>query len=173
MIHPDKKGIVIFPNHGSAELGKGIEKQSGNKQLFRFMKKTSKKYQVLIEKTDTGFSAMVMDLPVFTTGTSIENLSSNIIEALNLYLEERNEFVDFGNIKLNMDFQLFFQNYKILNVKFLAKRIGINASLLSQYVRGIKSPSQKQISKILNGINEVGEELKDLALINNFTLKKK
>ncbi|MEQ8360276.1 MAG: type II toxin-antitoxin system HicB family antitoxin [Cytophagales bacterium] len=137
------------------------------------MKKTSKKYQVLIEKTDTGFSAMVMDLPVFTTGTSIENLSSNIIEALNLYLEERNEFVDFGNIKLNMDFQLFFQNYKILNVKFLAKRIGINASLLSQYVRGIKSPSQKQISKILNGINEVGEELKDLALINNFTLKKK
>ncbi|MEQ8517592.1 MAG: helix-turn-helix transcriptional regulator [Cytophagales bacterium] len=72
-----------------------------------------------------------------------------------------------------MDFQLFFQNYKILNVKFLAKRIGINASLLSQYVRGIKSPSQKQISKILNGINEVGEELKDLALINNFTLKKK
>ncbi len=26
MIHPNKKGFIIFPNHGSAELGKGIEK---------------------------------------------------------------------------------------------------------------------------------------------------
>jgi predicted RNA binding protein YcfA (HicA-like mRNA interferase family) len=25
MHHPTKKGIVIFPNHGSQELGKGLE----------------------------------------------------------------------------------------------------------------------------------------------------
>ncbi len=23
--HPEKKGIVIFPNHGSSDLGKGLE----------------------------------------------------------------------------------------------------------------------------------------------------
>jgi len=25
MRHPSKKGIVIFPNHGSSDLGKGLE----------------------------------------------------------------------------------------------------------------------------------------------------
>jgi len=25
MRHPNKKGMVVFPNHGSDELGKGLE----------------------------------------------------------------------------------------------------------------------------------------------------
>ncbi|WP_445385747.1 type II toxin-antitoxin system HicA family toxin [Robiginitalea sp. IMCC44478] len=25
--HPQRKGILIFPNHGSRELGKGLQKQ--------------------------------------------------------------------------------------------------------------------------------------------------
>lgn len=27
LIHPSKKGILIFPNHGSQELGRGLEKK--------------------------------------------------------------------------------------------------------------------------------------------------
>jgi len=27
LIHPKIKGIIIFPNHGSKELGKGLEKK--------------------------------------------------------------------------------------------------------------------------------------------------
>ena len=27
LIHPKIKGIIIYPNHGSKELGKGIEKK--------------------------------------------------------------------------------------------------------------------------------------------------
>jgi predicted RNA binding protein YcfA (HicA-like mRNA interferase family) len=27
MIHPDKSGILIFPDHGSREIGKGLEKK--------------------------------------------------------------------------------------------------------------------------------------------------
>lgn len=27
LTHPNSKGIVIFPNHGSKELGKGLEKK--------------------------------------------------------------------------------------------------------------------------------------------------
>jgi len=27
LMHPTKKGVIIFPNHGSAELGKGLEKK--------------------------------------------------------------------------------------------------------------------------------------------------
>jgi predicted RNA binding protein YcfA (HicA-like mRNA interferase family) len=35
LVHPTKKGPIIFPNHGSAEVGKGLEskilKQAGLK----------------------------------------------------------------------------------------------------------------------------------------------
>ncbi len=35
LVHPTKKGVLIFPNHGSAELGKGLQnklfKQAGIK----------------------------------------------------------------------------------------------------------------------------------------------
>jgi predicted RNA binding protein YcfA (HicA-like mRNA interferase family) len=27
MLHETKKGIIIFPNHGSQEMGKGLEKK--------------------------------------------------------------------------------------------------------------------------------------------------
>ena len=27
MIHETKKGLIIFPNHGSQEIGKGLEKK--------------------------------------------------------------------------------------------------------------------------------------------------
>ncbi len=27
MKHPEKKGIIIFPNHGSGEIGKGMERK--------------------------------------------------------------------------------------------------------------------------------------------------
>ena len=113
------------------------------------MVKSKKKYSVIIEKTGTGYSAMVKDLPVYTSGDKIEKLTSNILEALNFYLEEQNEYVDFENIVLTLDFKLFFQQYKILNAKFIAQRIGINPTLFSQYVRGRKNPSKKQVKKIL------------------------
>jgi predicted RNase H-like HicB family nuclease len=130
------------------------------------MVKSKKKYSVIIEKTGTGYSAMVKDLPVYTSGDKIEKLTSNILEALNFYLEEQNEYVDFENIVLTLDFKLFFQQYKILNAKFLAQRIGINPTLFSQYVRGRKNPSQKQVKKILKGIHELAYELTELSLIS-------
>jgi hypothetical protein len=38
----------------------------------------------------------------------------------------------------------------------------MNASLLSQYVRGKKQPSKKQAQRILEGIREIGAELASL-----------
>ena len=68
-------------------------------------------------------------------------------------------------IKLNLDFKQFFQFYKVLNANFLAKRIGMNPKLLSQYVRGKKQPSQKQSEKIIQGVQQIGQELADICLI--------
>jgi hypothetical protein len=41
----------------------------------------------------------------------------------------------------------------------------MNQSLLAQYTSGVKTPSQKQLKKIVAGIHSIGEELNDLTLL--------
>jgi len=62
-------------------------------------------------------------------------------------------------------FAAIFQINKVLNANFLAKRIGMNPTLLSQYVRGNKQPSANQANKIIDGINTIGKELAGLSLV--------
>lgn len=129
------------------------------------MKKLKKKIDITVEKTDTGYSAYTTDLSVFTTGKDIPELYANLIEALNLAYEELGYEVTAENLKLKLDLQQFFQYYKVLNANFLAKRIGMNPTLLSQYVRGKKHPSSKQTDKIIRGIQRIGLELADISLV--------
>lgn len=129
------------------------------------MKNLKKKIEVTVEKTDTGYSAFAEDINVFTTANDIPELYVNLIEALNLAYEDLGYIVSAENLKLNLDLQQFFQYYKVLNSNFLAKRIGMNPTLLSQYVRGKKQPSSKQTDKIIQGIHTIGKELADLSLI--------
>ncbi|HZV70605.1 MAG TPA: hypothetical protein VFG10_13720 [Saprospiraceae bacterium] len=68
------------------------------------------------------------------------------------------------NIILEVDLKQFFKYYRVINAKFLAERIGMNESLLSQYVKGRKKPSRQQIERIINGINEIGIELSELRM---------
>jgi predicted RNase H-like HicB family nuclease len=49
-------------------------------------------YRVVVEKSDTGFSASVDELPVYTTGANLQEIEDNIQEALQLYLAERSKF---------------------------------------------------------------------------------
>ena len=129
------------------------------------MKKLKKKIKITIEKTKTGYSAYADDLAVFTTAKDIPSLHKNLIEALNLSYEEKGYFVEADNLKLRFDLQQFFQYYRVINAKFLAKRIGMNPTLLSQYVRGKKRPSSKQTDKIIHGIHIIGKELSDISLV--------
>jgi predicted RNase H-like HicB family nuclease len=122
-----------------------------------------KKVVAKVEKTKTGFSAFAIDYPVFTTGRTISELTKNLAEALNLYFEDDGYRVEEKNIDLEIDLQQFFQFYRVINAKFLADRIGMNPTLLSQYVQGRKKPSLLQTEKILNGIREVGRELSELS----------
>lgn len=127
---------------------------------------TRKKVNAIVEKTETGFSAFAIDYPVFTTGNTISELLDNIVEALNLYFEDDGILVEAKNVNLEIDLKQFFQYYRVINAKFLAKRIGMNATLLSQYVQGRKKPSAAQTEKILNGIHQIGRELSELSLVS-------
>jgi predicted RNase H-like HicB family nuclease len=128
-------------------------------------KATIHKIKVILEKTDTGFSAFASDLPVYTTGRSIAELQQNMTEALELYFEEEKKPSALLEINYEMDLQQFFLYYRVLNTKFLAERIGMNPALISQYVQGRKKPSKLQSTKILNGIQQIGKELSDLSFL--------
>jgi predicted RNase H-like HicB family nuclease len=129
------------------------------------MKTTRKKIKMIVEKTNTGFSAFSEDSPIYTTGKTIPELINNAYEASQLFFEEESVKVNHENIKFEVDFKQFFQYYKVLNSKFLAEKIGMNPTLLSQYVQGHKKPSENQTAKILTGIHQIGQELSDMNLI--------
>jgi len=129
------------------------------------MKTTKKKVNMVVEKTETGFSAFSEDYPVYTTGRTITELIDNAYEAANLYFEDLNIQITHENLKFEIDFKQFFKYYKVINSKFLADKIGMNPTLLSQYVQGHKKPSESQTEKILSGIQQIGKELSEINLI--------
>lgn len=131
------------------------------------MKILKKRISVIVEKTKTGFSAYPLDeqIPVGTTGRTISELQDNILEVLNFYFEDQGYEVTKTNIQLQIDLQQFFQYYKVLNARHLAEKIGMNPTLLSQYVTGKKKPSQVQSKRILVGIQNIGRELSELSFI--------
>jgi len=129
------------------------------------MKTTNKKIKMIVEKTDTGFSAFSKDYPIYTTGRTIPELIDNALDAANLCFEEKGILITHENLKFEIDFKQFFQYYKVINAKFLANKIGMNPTLLSQYVQGRKKPSDAQTEKILLGIHQIGQELSEINLI--------
>lgn len=128
------------------------------------MKNYKGRIKIIVEKTDTGFSAYSEEYPIFTTGRTIPELINNALEATQLNFEDEYRFAH-ENLKFEIDFAQFFQYYKVLNSKFLAEKIGMNPTLLSQYVQGHKKPSEKQTEKILSGIHQIGQELSEMNLI--------
>ena len=109
---------------------------------------------MILEKTNTGFSAYALDYPVYTTAETIPELLENAFEATKLYFKEEKVHLERDMIKFEIDFTQFFKYYRVLNAKFLAERIGMHPTLLSQYIQGIKTPSQKQTQKIIHGIQK-------------------
>lgn len=58
-----------------------------------------------------------------------------------------------------------FDYFDWINVSKVAKRIGINSSLLRQYRSGNTYISEKQASKIEHGIHELSKELASVSLM--------
>lgn len=55
--------------------------------------------------------------------------------------------------------QRFFLTHKELNISEFSKLIGINASLLRNYINGFKKPSKERETQILKQIHKLGVEL--------------
>jgi len=125
-----------------------------------------RKVKVIVEKTSSGYSAYADKLPVYTTGEDVKELLTNVLEAVNFYFVETRDKTRISPKDLDVNFSIpsLFELYPI-NVKHFANRIGMNYTLLSQYVQGRKKPSEKQAERIVEGLQEVGKELSVVNLI--------
>ena len=69
------------------------------------------------------------------------------------FTDDRTE-ADYDN-----DIARIFSQFPQLNVSKVAESIGINKSLLSKYIYGIKKPSEKRKNEIVSALHELGREL--------------
>jgi predicted RNase H-like HicB family nuclease len=123
--------------------------------------------KVTITKEESGYSATALqgDNFIATQAENYEDLKANILEAINLAFEEKHLVYSLNEIKFTLDLPSFFDFYKVINAKALSERIGMNQSLLAQYISGSKKPSARQTQRIFNGIQQIGRELAEIRFI--------
>ena len=131
--------------------------------------KTAKKPKVVVniikEEKGYGATAKIDDKFIATNGDSFDELKEMVVDAVNLAVEEEGLQYAFEEFKLAYDMESFFAFYKVINAKALSKRIGMNQSLLSQYISGIKKPSSKQTHRILSEVQQIGKELSEVRFL--------
>lgn len=125
------------------------------------------KIKLTILKEDIGYTAVGQwkDRGLVTNGDSWEELQEMIVEMLDLVFEDLGFTYTIDEVQLEYDLESFFDFYKIINAKALSERIGMNQSLLAQYINGAKKPSGKQLQRIVKGIQQVGRELSEVGLL--------
>jgi hypothetical protein len=125
------------------------------------------KIKMTVVKEDIGYSAhtKVADDFIGTQGDNFDELKTMILDAVNLSFEDKGFVYTIDEIEFIYDLESFFDFYKVINAKALSERIGMNQSLLAQYIKGIKKPSASQTKRILQGVQQIGRELSEVRFL--------
>lgn len=127
--------------------------------------------KVKVEKSSDGlYWGSTQNIPgvVVSDGNSIEDLKTNLKEAVELYLETAEEYDKETFIKLNKGFDIeydfditgIFNNFEVLNKTEFAKKLGINPSLFRKYTSDKQTYiSEKRAKDIEAGLHQLGREL--------------
>ena len=85
------------------------------------------------------------------------------LEHFGIHWEEIDEDVSYESFEYDMPepvgISRIFLTHPELNASAVARRLGIQQSLLAQYIRGLKKPSAEREQMILDAIREIGSEL--------------
>lgn len=121
------------------------------------------KKMVTVEKTEDGYSAFVQfdDVLITAMADSYAELKKEMEIARAFACEdlpvEKAKTILSYRLNYCLEVQSFFELFPTLNIAGFAKFIGLNASLLRQYAKGIKKPSEKRSEQILKGIHDLGD----------------
>ena len=122
--------------------------------------RSKSKTQLIVERSDgmlTGRVTVNKNLIL----DQADNLQSLKKQIKNLVYEFENTVVE--EFDVVYDLTSFFVAHP-LNIADVAKKAGINASLMRQYASGNKFPSEERLKEIEGAIHEIGKELTKIKL---------
>lgn len=127
---------------------------------------TIKSIQISVIKQNQTYiaSATNIDYIKDVKAKTWKELQIKILESINLFRNEKDGLLSIDDIEFTYDFRSFFDVYKVINVKALSERMGMNQSLLAQYIQGIKTPSQAQTNRIIRAVRKMARELSEVKL---------
>ena len=127
-----------------------------------------------IEVTENNYSAFIEDLDgIVATGSTIAEIKSNLLDALDDYIETCKKLGCGLPAELNGDFSIEFKMdvkslltiYNGIFTKAGLERItGINQKQLWHYANGKSAPRRAQALKIENALHRLGNELISISL---------
>ena len=112
----------------------------------------------LVEKTGTGYSAYSEEFGILATGKTLKLAYQDAKDGLADQCEYMGEDVNQYQFEFTYDLPALFEAYR-LNVDALAEYLGMNATLISQYINRKKVPSKKQKDRIETGIHQYAQAL--------------
>lgn len=127
----------------------------------------------VIEKSDDGFYQISTD--VLVSGCSIGGFGRSASEAKQdfldcieemkeLTIEEGKDWPENIDVEFTYDIPSIFNHFDWINVSKFAQSVGINQSKMRAYRKGICNASEKTTAKIVDGLKNLGEELRAVAL---------
>lgn len=97
-----------------------------------------------------------------------EQRESYELDAFGIHWEEIDEDVSYKSFEYDnpepSGISRLFLTHPEINASAVARRMGIQQSLLAQYIRGIKKPSKDREQAILNTVHEIGRELSTISI---------
>lgn len=124
-----------------------VEKQPGEKSFACYMIEDMEGFGL------SGYGKSVRD--------AMRDLYVSMDETKEIFNEQGKEFPEL-DIKFHFDIGSLFDYYSFLSIAGVAKRAGINASLMRQYASGVHKPSIRRRSAIIQSIHEIGKELQSV-----------
>ena len=125
------------------------------------------KVKVSVYKADDGSFWCHTERNVY--GTGLNGCGNTVAEAkqdLMVCLEEAKEdYLNQGKTPYQVDFeyiydlQSFFEIFSVFNVTEVARRAGINPTLMRQYTSGVKKAGEKTYAKLSSCINDIRKDI--------------
>lgn len=124
---------------------------------------------VIEQASDGGYGIYCPELEgisLFGYGLTESEAKEDLQDNLEMFVDECEDeniikVLNKGDIKFDYQYDIsgFFKTYNIFNVSELAKRMGINPSLMRRYKQGITMASKEQKKKIEKEIHILAKEL--------------
>lgn len=133
---------------------------------------------IVLEKDTDGFWAWLEEVPdefkgIHTFAATIDEVTANVRMLMKDFIKndfpDEPKFKDFKPETLTFTYKYslidFFDTFNDLKIGSIAKRAGMNASLLRQYASGAANASVTQVQKIQEAVHSLAHSLLQTAMV--------